>query len=285
MIAQLFYILSLSLVNAHCGQLVEPGKLKSTNGERINNSPKGWEAFGQSVAKFALPLGDWRAPERYSGMNEKEAYNQMIKEGKSVRELFNEVIVNQKLVEKQDVPFDGYKHETCGYFDPTFQVELDENTNPQSSTTGNNHHGPAEVWIDDVRTHHTSNLLSNQPEVVARSKYNCNKDWCQYRWYWIVFRADQKTEAFQMWVNCAMIKGNGKNPVPVKPTGIWVKTDSRHSYAKNKPGLPVSIIPSETVDTSYQPLHGVSPPAVSPYTKSSTSLPIKQTNPQRCRVK
>jgi hypothetical protein len=187
-------------------------------------------------------------------MKQEEMYYKMVKE--SVKDLFKETVENSKIITPYDDPKYGeYTPETCGYYDPTFKVEIAEDTNPQTSTTGNNHDGPAEVWIDGVMTHHTSNLMSTQPEVLSREKYNCDKDWCEYRWYWIAFRASQKIPMLQMWVNCALIKGNGKSPIPVEPTPLW-RSDPRGTgiityLPKNLESLAVSYNPSEKFVSGY----------------------------------
>jgi hypothetical protein len=248
-------ILLLSLVSAHCGQIVEDGKLTAVNGQAMPKSnADGMVAFGLSNAiRFARPLGDWRAPTRYLGKRPTEAYALMIQEGQSVRELFNEVTETEQLVLPWDKPRDGYTNDTCGYYDPNFEVVLADDATPQSTSTGSNHNGPSEIWIDDVRTHHTSNLLASEPEVLSRDKYNCDKDFCLYKWYWIVFRSDQHNNdsgaSFQMWVQCARIKGNGKVPVPVVPVGNW-RDDPRPNVniiPVNKPNLKVTPNPDEKV--------------------------------------
>jgi hypothetical protein len=276
MLQQSLSILLLSLVSAHCGQLVEPGKLVAVNGEKFKYGKFGFSTFGQSSAPFARPLADWTAPARYGSKGPEEVYKQMLEEGMSVKDLFIKTATEETVVRTFDHPPEangGYGNlsmggDTCGYYDPTFQVELLD-TNPQSSSTGNNHIGPAEVWIDDVRTHHTANLLASQPEVLSREKFNCNKDWCQYKWYWIAFRAEHNggvsKSSFSMWVNCAMIKGNGKAPIPHRPNGQWAE-DPRGDYRKgayvnfntdvpdNKIGLPISVITTEEVDPGYSSL-------------------------------
>jgi hypothetical protein len=249
-------ILLLSLVSAHCGQLVAPDKIEATNGDKIKHGKYGFKSIGQSSTDFDLPIADFHAPKDYIGLNEEESYKKMLADGLSVKDLFKQVVSNADVAAHYDaLRYGGFTAETCGYFDPEFEVKIAEDTHPQTSTTGNNHGGPAEIWIDDVMTHHTSNLMANQPEVLSRAKYNCNKDSCLYKWYWIAFRADQKKPTFQMWVNCARIKGNGKAPIPVEPTGLWrddPRGEHKHLYAKpNDNSLDVCDNPSERIVFGY----------------------------------
>ena len=266
-----------SLVSAHCGQLVESRKIRTEDGDRIKGGKYGLSAIGQSTTHFGQPLGDFRAPSRYRGVKPEKLYAKMLEEGLTVKDLFEEVVENQKVVLKFDEPkYGGYNRGTCGYYDPNLRVVIDEDTNPQSSSTGNNHDGPAEVWIDDVRTSHISNLMAPQPEVLDRKKYNCNKDWCDYRWYWIAFRAHHTVEtsgsSFQMWVQCAKIKGNGNDPIPVETTGVWME-DTRDpktkndNIAENKVGLEITPNPSEREALYVAPV----------ITESSTSSGATQT--------
>lgn len=218
------------IVYGHCNQLVEPGKLIFEGGGRIKGGKYGFTNFGESTTDFGMPLADFSAPKRFIGMNEKQMYYQMLREGLTVRDLFRQIASKEKVVAKYAYPkYGGYTADTCGYYNPNQRVILDNNTNPQTSSTGDNHGGPAEVWIDNVRTSHISNLMGAQPEVLSRKKYNCKKSFCRYKWYWIAFRADQtKTPrepngpTVQIWVQCALIKGNGKDPISVRPTGIFL---------------------------------------------------------------
>jgi hypothetical protein len=174
-------ILLLSLVSAHCGQLVDPKKSRATNGDKIKYGKHGFKTIGQSSTDSGIPLGDFLAPDDYVGLNEEESYKKMLADGLSVKDLFKQVVTND-VVKHYDPPGNGgFTAETCGYYDPEFEIEIDEDTNPQTSTTGNNHAGPAEVWMDDVMTHHISNLMYQQPEVLSRNVYNCNKDSCFYK--------------------------------------------------------------------------------------------------------
>jgi hypothetical protein len=242
-------ILLLSLVSAHCGQLVAPDKIEATNGDKIKHGKNRFKTIGQSSTHFARPLGDFKAPADYVGLNEEESYKKMLADGLSVKDLFKQVVTNEVFKHYDNLTYGGFTAETCGYFDPEFEVQIDEDTNPQTSTTGNNHGGPAEVWIDDVMTHHISNLMYQQPEVLSRDVYNCHKESCLYKWYWIAFRANQGAHTFQMWVNCARIKGNGKVPFPVKPTGKWMddpRGDGTDLYiAPNDVSLKITDNPSE----------------------------------------
>lgn len=247
--------LIVSFVSCHCNQIAPTRSIQYEGGRKPQRSSRdNFSNLGYSSARFAAPLGDWPAPERFVGMNEPEMYAQMLKEGKSVRDLFNEIADKEVVKFKYESPtYGGYEKNTCGYYDPKQKVILSED-NPQTTSTGNNHGGPAEVWIDDIRTSHISNLMGAQPEVLDRSKYNCAKDYCNYRWYWLAFRADQKSAALgptvQMWVQCAMIKGNGETPIPVRPTGKWLK-DPREKGTENdnvpinKLGHPVTPNDSE----------------------------------------
>jgi hypothetical protein len=58
-----------------------------------------------------------------------------------------------------------------------------------------------------------------------------------------------------MWVNCARIKGNGKAPIPVEPTGKWMEDprgNGKHLYAKpNDVSLDVCDNPSERIVSGY----------------------------------
>jgi hypothetical protein len=178
----------------------------------------------------------------------------MLKDKMTVMTLFQKVIASENVVPSKSY----YKGviskdpKSCGFWDPKYVVEIAADANPQSTTTGNNHYGPSEVYIDGVRTSHLSNLHGAQPEVLSRDKFNCQKDLCEYRWYWIVFRGHQKSKPhFQMWVQCAMIKGNKKVAIEVEPTGIFIEDPRKASGAgkltstKNKIGLPVFANKSE----------------------------------------
>jgi hypothetical protein len=241
---------------------VETGKIKAGNGydnKELKRTTDGFTRLGVSeLEDWKTPLGgtiylclDWQAPERYHGLNKPSSYALMLKDSMTVRSLFESVVANEKLVKEQGKPNNGYGPNSCGFWDGEYVVEIDQDANPQTSTTGDNHEGPAEIWIDDTLTSHISNLQGSKPEVLSRHKFNCNKESCLYRWYWIVFRADQKNDgngpAFQMWVQCAMIAGNNKDPIEVKPTGIWLADtrENKDQRAKNKIGLPISANPSE----------------------------------------
>jgi hypothetical protein len=247
--------LLFSLVSTHCGQLVAPDKIKATNGDKIKHGKYGFKTIGQSTAESGIPLGDFKAPKEYVGLNEEESYMKMVNDGFSVKDLFNQAVQNDVVKHYEYPKFGNFTADTCGYYDPEFEVEIAEDTNPQTSTTGNNHGGPAEVWIDGVMTHHISNLMYQQPEVLSRDTYNCDKEYCLYKWYWIAFRADQPVPTFQMWVNCARIKGNGKSPIPVEPTPMWLndpRGEHPNLYIKpNDVSLPICENPSQKIVASY----------------------------------
>jgi hypothetical protein len=243
-----------SLVNGHCGQQVETKGIKAGNG-MIKQGPGGeFSSLGApKVKQWKTPLADYSPPAAYLKLDKPACYAKMLADKMSVRTLF-EAVTKEKIVKNYyQAGGNKYEPQTCGVWDPKFMVEISENTHPQSTTTGNNHNGPAEVWIDDVMTSHISNLHGAQPEVLSREKYNCNKASCLYRWYWIVFRADQKPPHFQVWVQCATIKGNGKSPISVQPTGNWLvdprfigkKGNTKVNPTPNKPGAEISKNNSE----------------------------------------
>jgi hypothetical protein len=239
------HCLSISLVFAHCGQVVEKGKIKAinkpNNKAKMMNLGKVFTALGATyINNFRSPLGDWKAPKQYIGLKPDKAYAQMLQDKMTVRDLFESVIAKEKIVENH---YQGeYGPNTCGFWDPDYIVEIPLDANPQSTTTGNNHNGPAEVWMDDVRTSHISNLHGAQPEVLSRHKYDCNKEYCVYRWYWIAFRGHQKNPTFQMWVQCAKVAGNNKSPIQVEPTGKWL-VDPREATTPN--GSDGKLVPTE----------------------------------------
>jgi hypothetical protein len=277
-------ILLLSLVSAHCGQLVAPDKIKATNGDKIKVGKYNFKSIGQSCAAFGLPIGDFAAPKDYVGLNEEKSYFKMLNDGLTVKTLFEQVVANENVVAHYANPeYGNFTADTCGYFDPNFEVEIAEDTNPQTSTTGNNHGGPAEVWMDGVMTHHISNLMYQQPEVLSRNVYNCNQESCLYKWYWIAFRADQPVPTFQMWVNCARVKGNGKAPMPVEPTQKWL-VDPRGSgkdlYKRpNDVKLPICDNPSEKPGAGYS--YGTAPVLSANTTATVQSVPAVTTNPSQ----
>jgi hypothetical protein len=244
-----------SLVYSHCGQVVETSKIKAVNGKSGKGKMmrKGeFSAIGATfINNFRSPLADWSPPKDYIGLKQPEAYAKMLKDNMTVMELFQKVIATEKIVKSYYKGAISKDPETCGFWDPTFLVDIAADANPQSTTTGNNHDGPSEVYIDGVRTSHLSNLHGALPEVLSREKFNCKKKSCEYRWYWIVFRGHQKAKPhFQMWVQCAMILGNKKDPIEVEPTGIFLADRRKSGGSKfpsvpNKVGLPVFANTSE----------------------------------------
>jgi hypothetical protein len=87
-------VLLLSLVSAHCGQLVAPDKIKATNGDEIKIGKYGFKSIGQSTTAFGRPIGDFDAPKEYVGLNEEESYFKMLNDGLTVKTLFQQAVQN-----------------------------------------------------------------------------------------------------------------------------------------------------------------------------------------------
>jgi len=266
-------LLTYSIVCGHSAQIVPRNKISAGPGFSDKDIGSGGNhrkflVLGNVKDKRGYqPLGDWRPPKRFIGLREKEAYELMRSENKTVKDLFEEVAGGAGPIVKFDPVVDplGYKPGTCGYWDPKFQVQLTPDADVAMRVFGGNHDGPAETWIDGVLTDHISNVAFANPYVTPRSAFNCDKATCEYRWYWIAFRSDQlrKGPTFQMWVQCATIVGNGMKAPAVVPTNKWLN-DSRGinfigERSEQDPNAPVTVNPSQKLATEGSPTE-VSPP-------------------------
>jgi len=260
-------LLTCSIVSGHSAQLVPREKISA--GPGFSNKDIG---SGGEQGKFLVlgnskiapePLGDWRSPARFIGLKEKEVYELMRSENKTVKDLFEEVAGGADPITKFHPVVDplGYKPGTCGYWDQKFQIQLTPDADVAMRTIGDNHDGPAETWIDGVLTDHISNVAFANPYVTPRSAFNCDKATCEYRWYWIAFRSDQvqlaKGPTFQMWVQCATIVGNGMKAPAVVPTDTWLDdprgSDFRGEASFQDPNAPVTVNPSQQLATIASP--------------------------------